>query len=431
MHATVAGPVPLDEHAARRLLTQRSAPARFLTATTLSGSGDWLTTLAVGVVLFQLTGSGAAPAAFIVVRSAPRLLGPVVGGLLADRWRPARVAATLAVIQGIATAALVLAISRNAVWAVFLCVGVASAVGAAARPMVNAILPHLAPADEQRGLAALVTTSAGTCMLVAPALGVLLLRAQGAEFLVLVDVATFAAAAAIYLTLSTPVAAGPPIRATPRAALHGIRPMLGDPVLRLLVSVYLGGSILVAAVQAAIVAIAADRFGSADVSGALFSAVGIGGVLGSIVAFRLREFSAGRGLIVFFYFAEAIPLAAITVVGGLVPVMTLLVVSSAASIGYSTASLFEIGARLQPQLRGRGAAVLYFAMFGGQLLGAGAAALLISVAGWRTAIAACLVAGGTAVLAGLVIGPQHTRSGWRRRRTLRRRLRRRPLRVIY
>ena len=431
MHVTAAGPVHIRERAGRHWFQVRWAPARFLTASTLSGAGDWLTTLAVGVVLFRITGSGTAPAAFIVVRSAPRLAGPALGGWLADRWSPSRVAAVLAVVQGSFTAALIPAITHGAVWAVFLCVAGAQLVGAAARPMTNAILPHLAPPDDQRGLAALVFTAMGTCMLAAPALGVLLLRAHGADFLVTLDVLSFAIAAGLYMSLSTPAASGPPIRATPAAALRGISPMLRDPILRLLSAAYVGGAILVAGVQAAIVAIAADRFGNADVSGALYSAVGLGGVAGSIVAFRTREIAAGRALIVGFYLGEAIPLALITVVSGLGPVLVLLAISSASSVGYTTAALTEVGARLEPQLRGRGAAVLYFALFGGQLLGAGGTALLISVAGWRAAVVACLFAGGTAVLAGLLIGPQHTRGGWRRRRTLRNRLRRRPLRVVY
>ena len=64
---------------------------RFLAASGISFYGDWLTTVALVVLLFRVTGSATGPALYILVRVAPRVLGPVPGGVLADRMGPVRI----------------------------------------------------------------------------------------------------------------------------------------------------------------------------------------------------------------------------------------------------------------------------------------------------------------------------------------------------
>src|SRR5207253_1981091 len=80
-----------------------SAVVRYLIAAGASYYGDWLTTVALVVLLFRLTGSATAPAIYILARGAPRVLGPAPGGALADRFGPARVAAVCAIAEGVLT----------------------------------------------------------------------------------------------------------------------------------------------------------------------------------------------------------------------------------------------------------------------------------------------------------------------------------------
>jgi hypothetical protein len=74
---------------------RRLAPAAFVAAATVSEYGDFLTTVALMVALFQFTGSAAAPAGYMVARLVPRVLGPMPGGRLADRTSPATVLVTV------------------------------------------------------------------------------------------------------------------------------------------------------------------------------------------------------------------------------------------------------------------------------------------------------------------------------------------------
>ena len=70
--------------------TDRST--RLLVAAGVSTYGDWLTVVALAVLLFDLTHRPEAPALYILARFAPRVLGPTLGGSLADRYGPSRVA---------------------------------------------------------------------------------------------------------------------------------------------------------------------------------------------------------------------------------------------------------------------------------------------------------------------------------------------------
>src|SRR6202035_3767628 len=87
-----------------------TSPAlRLLVAAGTSFYGDWLTTVALVVLLYRLTASPIGPALYIVARSAPRVIGPLPGGVLADRYGPARVVATCAAVQALAPRSIVVA----------------------------------------------------------------------------------------------------------------------------------------------------------------------------------------------------------------------------------------------------------------------------------------------------------------------------------
>src|SRR6202030_1309106 len=90
--------------------------ARLLLAAGVSTYGDWFTVVALAVLLFRLTHQPEAPALYILVKVAPRVLGPTPGGFLADRFGPARVAGWCALAQGLLTAVIVLCAATGAVW---------------------------------------------------------------------------------------------------------------------------------------------------------------------------------------------------------------------------------------------------------------------------------------------------------------------------
>ena len=119
--------------------------ARLLIAAGVSTYGDWLTVVALAVLLFRLTHQAEAPAAYILVRVAPRVLGPAPGGSLADRFGPGRVAGWCALAQGVLTGAVVVFAGSGALWAIFAAVAGAQFLGSMAQPAYSACIPRVTP----------------------------------------------------------------------------------------------------------------------------------------------------------------------------------------------------------------------------------------------------------------------------------------------
>jgi predicted MFS family arabinose efflux permease len=99
----------------------------------------------VVVLLLELTRSSAAPAAYMLARVVPRLAGAAVGGELADRLRPQRVAALLAALQGALMASIIPAAQHRLVWPIYVAVALSQLLGAVGRPSLMALVPRLVP----------------------------------------------------------------------------------------------------------------------------------------------------------------------------------------------------------------------------------------------------------------------------------------------
>ncbi|HEY0408993.1 MAG TPA: MFS transporter, partial [Candidatus Dormibacteraeota bacterium] len=131
--------------------------------------------MAIVVLLLRLTGSSAAPAAYMLARVVPRLAGAVVGGELADRLPPQRVAAAVAAVQGLLMASIIVSAERHAVWSIYAAVAVSQLLGATARPALLALLPRLVVDHELSRANGLVSAAMSSSQVVAPALSVPLL----------------------------------------------------------------------------------------------------------------------------------------------------------------------------------------------------------------------------------------------------------------
>ena len=116
---------------------------RFFVGSVLSWYGDWLSTVALVVILYELTGNPAGPAGYILVRVAPRVLGPFIGGNLADRLSPRRIIIIGTSVQAAFTASLILSDRAGAIWAIYAAVALAQFAGALVRPSQSAMLPML------------------------------------------------------------------------------------------------------------------------------------------------------------------------------------------------------------------------------------------------------------------------------------------------
>jgi hypothetical protein len=392
--------MPLDtaRFSPRAATTRRHSDrsARLLLAAGVSSYGDWLTVVALAVLLYRLTGQPEAPALYILARVAPRVLGPTPGGHLADRFGPARVAGWCALLQGVLTGAIVLCAAAGVVWAIFLAVGGAQFLGSMAQPGYSASIPRVTRPDRLLRVNAIYSGLFESSVLAASAIGALLLAWIQPEALIAADAVSFVAAGLIMLSLRlSPATAG---YFPARARLTATRVVARDPVVRSLALSFFCSAAAITALQAVLVVAAAQRFGHDTTVGWLYAAVGAGGVAGSVVLLRWKPRPIGAVAISIGFLLEVVPLGVFALVGWLIPALALLVFSTAAAAIYQTRGQTAVQQRVPEELLGRVSGLLRLLLYSGMLAGAVAAVALVGVLGWSM-----LVVGASGVAAALYL----------------------------
>jgi len=379
--------------------------ARFLLAAGVSFYGDWLSTVAILVLVFRLTGSAVAPALYMLARVAPRVLGPTPGGMLADRFDPSRVAASCAVIQGVLTATIVLAAQHGIIWAIFVTVAFAQFVNAVSQPAYGAMLPRLTPPGNLGRANGLFNSLFASSILVSPALGALALPHTTPEVLIAIDAGTFIVAASILLTLRMPPARPGPA-ASNRVTAGGLHLVRRDPLLRSSAAAVLGNTAVITALQAVLVVAATQHFGhDADV-GWLYAAVGGGSLVGSLSFLRSNPRRIRRRDVIAFTAAELLAFSAFVFVVSL-PIACLLLFGSAlAGVAYQILGSIALQQRTPVELLGRTTGIMRSAMYIGMLIGAIAALALVQPLGWEATVLIVCAAAFVLLVVATVTGPR-------------------------
>jgi hypothetical protein len=367
---------------------------RLLAAAGTSFYGDWLTTVALVVLLFRATDSPLGPALYMVARVAPRVLGPFPGGALADRFGPARVAGMCATVQGILTVAIVALADMRWIWPIFIVVALTQFLSSAAQPCYGALIPRVTTPSGLGRIQGIYSGLNSSSLLVSPALGALLLPFVAPQVLIGIDAVTFFFAAGLLTTL---LRIGGDTEAEPVSdrMSAGIPIVIRDPMLRFLAAAYVTNGATVTTLQAVLVVAAAGRFGHDTVVGWLYASVGAGALLGTLpVIWRTPEKVAARAI----YAGTALelaPLAAFTFVTVLPLAMLLLFVSGIGATLYQTRGAVGLQQRTPRQLLGRTTAVVRFGGYLGMLLGAIAALSLVGAIGWEATVLIVCAVGAT------------------------------------
>jgi MFS family permease len=355
-----------------------SPAVRFLAASGMSFVGDWLTTVAL-----------------VVARAAPRVVGPLPGGALADRYGPARVAATCALLQAMVTASIVVFAENRLVWAIYATVVVSQLLGSAAQPCYGALVPRLTTPDRLGRVQGAYSALQSSSILVGPAVGALVLPFAAPEILIAVDAVSFLVAAVLLATLLK-VARGARNDVTaPRDARIGLRLIARDPMLRFLAAASVANPAAVTALQAVLVVAAAQHFGHDTVVGWLYAAVGAGGLLGTFPVIRRTPVRVGLLWIIGPSILELAPLALFVFVSNLPLAMLLLFTSSFGATLYQTRGTVGLQQRVPTGALARANAVIGFAIYVGMLAGAVAALALVQPLGWQSTVLVVCAASAT------------------------------------
>ena len=371
-------------------LPKADRSARLLLAAGVSTYGDWLTVVALTVLLFGITHQAEAPALYIVARFAPKVLGPNLGGALADRFGPSRVAGWSALAQCVLVSGIVILANTGTVWAILVTVACAGFLGSVAQPAYSASIPRVTPPARLMRVNAIYSGLFESSVLVAPVIGALVLPLIKPQILVSADAASFLVAGVLMLSLRVGPAETVASRAGDRSGARAV--LARDPMLRALAASFFCSAAAITTLQAVLVVAAVQRFGSATDVGWLYAAVGGGGVIGSLVLLRSSPRTIRARGVAFGFLVEVIPIGLFAFISGMLPGIGLLFVSTAAAAIYQTRGQTALQQRVPPEMLGRVNGLLRMLLYLGMLVGAVAAAVLVEAIGWTV-----LVLGATTV----------------------------------
>jgi predicted MFS family arabinose efflux permease len=273
------------------LATLRAEPAyaRLLLGGFISGVGDWFNTVALLGLLLRLTGSPLAVGASLAVRSAPRLLLAPLAGALADRAPRKLIVAICDLLSALAALSFLLVTDPSRVWLVWVALTALVTLGAFRDPARTGITPALVRPESLAGANALEGMSSGSVMLLGAALGGVVSGWLGPGPAFVINAASFAISAA--LTLSVAIPRTPPSRLRGLAALAEAPEIIRkSPALRLLLALAILWPVGGGATNTLISVYGAQVFHAGDQGiGTLYAAIGVGLLLGGLVAPRFAH----------------------------------------------------------------------------------------------------------------------------------------------
>ncbi|MGH7685393.1 MAG: MFS transporter [Candidatus Dormibacteria bacterium] len=360
---------------------------RYLLGSGISLYGDWLTTVALLVLLFRTTNSVTAPALYMLARVAPRVVGPAPGGVLTDRLGPVRLAVTCLLVQGLLTGAIVFTTGAGATWTVYPLVAAAQFVSSLGRPAYSAMPPRLTDSVNLGRLNGLYAGLFASSILVSPAIGALLLPHTTPKVLIAADAVSFALSAALIATLRIGRAPhGDDGTGSARGIRAGWSAITGDATLRSAAAAAFGNAAVITALQAVLVLAAAQHFNRDVDIGWLYAAVGGGGVLGGLLFLRPTPRIIRRREVVALAAGEVLPVIIFVFSTNFALAIALLFVSSVAATMYEVLATVAMQQRVPIGLLGRAGGATRVAQYTGMLVGAVASVALVKPLGWEATV---------------------------------------------
>jgi predicted MFS family arabinose efflux permease len=362
----------------------------------LSAGGDFLALIPLVAAVQASSGSGLVVAAFFVALWAPLVILAPLAGRIVDSFETSRVLALSSLLQALVVVAIIpVSDSDPATIALIALLGCANAIAQAAE---FSLVPAVAAPGRIKILNGHVETARYLGMTVGPLLGGLLGAAGGLSIALLLNALTFVVIAAAAMRLR--------VRRERRAAAAatspggGLRVLIGDPLLRLVMAVTFLTLLVMTGVAAAEVFFIREDLGGGDAGyGLLMSAWTIGMVAGALLLSR-RVASGSLA-------AVALLMIVVQGAGIVAPTLWLWLPFAApmyvlGGIGHGTKNVLVrtlIHERVAPAAHGRAGAA-YNAIRNGAELGALATGgVLIELLGARTTLT---VQGGIPVLIALV-----------------------------
>lgn len=279
----------------RRVLGN-GALARVLFGEFVSSIGDWLYLVALLVLIWNETKDPFILGIVGAARIVPYILLSVPAGIIADRYDRRLVLLTTDIVRGVIMAIMAAAVMANAPILLIVALAItATCFSAFFSPTIGAFLPSLVRDESELGPANSAWSSLDNlAFFVGPAIAAVLLGIGSIELAFLLNAVTFGVVALVLLRLPVGHPPATAVEPAPRTEDQqaGAQPSLREvlrPVLRPLaglsvlnmVSDFIFGGLSVITV---ILAVDVFRVDEATGTGLLNSAIGVGGIVGALVA---------------------------------------------------------------------------------------------------------------------------------------------------
>lgn len=346
---------------------------------------------AAALLVYAFGRGGAAAAGLVmVVTMVPAAVIAPFAAVLVDRLPRERVLVAAAAARGalLAVAAVLVGIGAPSVL-IYAAAAVASIVARFGFPARAALLPDVVHSDDElaraNSVGGLIESAAGVG---GPALaGGLLAVASPTIVVASASVIAFAAAAAASGIRPRPAPAehddrcGSGVRAE---LFEGFRLVLVDRGLRLAVGILTLQVLAYGALAVAVVQLALDDLGlGAGGVGLLNGVIGVGGVIGGVAAGRLVSRFGGGSAVKLGGLVWGLPIAACSLVPGVVAPVALLALAGAGSVLLDVPAYTLLQARAPREALGRVFGVLEALLVGAAAAGSAMGGLLLAVGGTR------------------------------------------------
>jgi MFS family permease len=252
--------------------------------------GDRMVAIALAFAVLELGGSASEIGIVLAARTLPLVATLLIGGVVADRISRQRVmvASDLARLVTQGTLAALLIAGEPAIWIIAVLSGLTGAATGFFNPASTGLLPAVVRPEQLQQANGLRATAMSGGEIGGPALAGVLVATFGPGWALGVDAATFGASALFLAALRLP----PHVRREATSFVHDLREGWGEFRSRTWVwgfVVIAGLGNVVWAAWSVLGPVVADReLGGAAAWGTILAAMGVGALIGAVVAIRVR-----------------------------------------------------------------------------------------------------------------------------------------------
>jgi len=372
--------------------------ALFWSGSFVSNVGTWMQTVALGWLIYEMTGSASWLGTVSFAANAPTLFVGLVGGAVADRADRRTVLVGTQIIAGMAGFLLAALTARGSV-AIWQIIAIAVASGTALSfytPVVHATIPSIVPSEDLLNAVSMNSVQFNLARILGPVVAGFAYSGIGAAGCFFLNGASFfvlaIALARLRLPPRVPTTAGP----LGQQLVEGLRYARSEPLILTMLGFAAAVSLFAFPYIILMPAVARDGLGlGPDGLGVLMGAVGLGAVVGGLALAAFGDVARKALLAVAAGSVLAILLIAFSLATTLRAAVPILFLLGLVQVGCVASLNTTLQVKVTEAMRGRVMSMLSFALFGLSTLGS----VLLGAIGDRLGVAAALRLGGLAILA--------------------------------